>query len=348
MSVLGIFDNCVAELIPGKADFRNSVTTYTVNTTYTRAAINITSFAASAHEPLLAADCTPWDHDTGADIIWLHFRMPTAIARVFPDMLFLCASDYTPIYSVCNIGDGNDMRVRWYAWNDAGAVASDAEIHYDGSGTSPEPVDWDIRIDRTNLTIQTYRNGNLSQTDTLVPSRTAGTQISKICLGRRVSPYFGQDVNQCFSEVILADERTIGWHLYQRGPNAAGTLVDGVAAYTAIDETGFTTGDFNSLVAAGSQTFGYQDMIDIEASLLEVKGVFIGTAANASVGAAAPILTNQAYIGGVAYDMGSGVDVTDLNFEFPVTAYLATNPATGLRWTYTEINAAEFGYKATA
>lgn len=346
MSVLGIFDNCVAEPILG--EFRNSVTTSYVNTTYTRAAFNITSWASTNHEVLMGADCTPWDHDSGADIIWLHFRMSTAVARVFPDMLFLCASDNTPIYSICNIGDGNDMRIRWYAWNDAGSVADDREIHYDGSGTTPEPVDWDIRIDRTNLTVQTYRNGNLSQTDTLVPSRTAGTQISRICLGRRVQNYFGTNVNQNFSEVILADERTIGWHLYQRGPNAAGTLADGIAAYTAIDETGFSTGDTNALAAAGSQTFGYQDMIDIEASLLEVKAVFIGTAAHADVGAAAPILTNQAYIGGVAYDMGAGVDVTDLNFALPVVAQLTTNPATGLRWTYTEINAAEFGYKASA
>lgn len=349
MSVLGIFDNSVAELVPGATDWRNSITTNYVDITYTRGAINITSSAPTVDEPLLAADCVPWEHDTGADVIWLHFHMPIARSRAFPDTLLLCASDYTPIYSIRNSSTYNSTRIKWQAWNDAGAVASSEEVYYFGGSTTPTPADWDFRIDRTNLTLQVYRDGNLEYSTTLVPSRTANTQVSKICLGWAVPQYsgYGTDTSQNITEVILADERTIGWHLYQLGPNAAGTLADGLADYTTIDEIGFSTSDVNSLAAAGSQTFGYEDMVDIEAGLLEVKSVCMGTAANATAGASAPVLTNQAYIGGVAYDMGSGVDVTDNNFEFPVVANVATNPATGLRWTYTEINAAEFGYKTS-
>jgi len=352
MSLLGIFDQCNARPWDGTnspTDTRNSVQTSGtyIDTTFTTSALSLTAYNTYPTEHLYS-DLTPAAYDASSTVYWLHFVTTMRAARPFPDSIGLYDGSGVPIWILRTNTTTSRGRIYFETFNDAGALVTSTLIRDESSGSYIQD-NYDISIDPDNDEVKVYLDGAIDGTYSFDVSthRTAATNIERLVLLSRATSSGTSVTSQCFSQVLFADEETIGWRVAQLQPNAAGSNADEGGVYTNIDENGFDTATFNTLTAAGLETFEYSDMPDLTALSLEVVEVVIGTAVEADVGATAPNVTNQMYASSTAYDLGSAVDATGLDYADPVVTRLATNPATATDWTESDLNNAEFGYKTT-
>jgi len=348
MRIIGIFDNALASIVSGQVvDYRNSVTTTYADTNYIRGDISLTSFSGGAYENALYCEATPTVYDvTPAGGFWWHFEASLRAARMWPDVLAIAAADSSHIWRVRNTSTGSIASLIFEVLNEAGSV-TDSVTLFQTSSFTVEVRTFDLRIDPSAFELKMYINGTLTNTWSLdLARRAVSTEIAQLVLIRGPETYFDNIVEQHFSQPIFASEQTVGWKLAQLGPNAAGTV--GGADFTPISETGFSTASINTHISAGSFTFGYDSLPDLQTISdrpLQVAEVFVGTIARADESGSFTNVTNIAYIGGAQYDIGSATDV-EFN-EYAASAYgrSTINPATGIAWEESDFVGIEFGYK---
>jgi hypothetical protein len=190
---------------------------------------------------------------------------------------------------------------------------------------------FDIHIDVTGGSIKLYLAGTLR----LTASATL-TGISDIAYARLGSPNDAR-----WSQVIQADESTIGMRLLTRHPSGAGATSSWVGAYTEIDETVYSDADFiNSATANQVSTFA------------QTGGAFTGyivqaviVSARAKCGATGPQNIRPILrVSGTDYDGGSDLAL-DAGYG-PFQTDWETNPATTAAWVNTAIDALQPGVKS--
>lgn len=222
-----------------------------------------------------------------------------------------------------------------YSYNDAGAAVSTTV------GVTSAPAYLDLKFDVPNDTVTVYENDSKLATLSLdLNRRSAGTLIGRVSLE-------GESTNQHYTgtAIVTKNEASLGWRLKSLIPNAAGTYTDWTGAYTDIDEISLSDADLNTINAAGTQTYGYSDMS--APTGFDIYGVIVSTVCNATSGTVNKVVTNQVYTNSTLYDLGTGVDVEVNQYAKAVWDIYLVNPDTSAAWTYTEINAAEFGFKSS-
>ncbi len=143
-----------------------------------------------------------------------------------------------------------------------------------------------------------------------------------------------------FSQLIIADEPTIGWRLITRYPNAAGATGDFTGTYTDVDETVYNDADFiNSSTNGHVETYG-QTGPAISGYTVRAVGVY----ARAKRGASGPANLQMALrSGGTDYFSASKA----LGIGYAAYGHIwETNPATAAAWVSTAIDALQPGVKA--
>lgn len=146
-----------------------------------------------------------------------------------------------------------------------------------------------------------------------------------------------------FSQVIVADESTIGWRLGTRYPNGAGATSAWTGAHTDIDEAVYSDSDFilsgtanqvSTFTQTGPALTGYT-----------VRAVAVTTRNRR--GASGPQnLRHALRVSGTDYFSGSDIAL-DLGYTATQTIW-ETNPATAAAWVNTAIDALQPGVKSIA
>jgi hypothetical protein len=145
-----------------------------------------------------------------------------------------------------------------------------------------------------------------------------------------------------YSEIIVADESTVGWDLIALAPTAAGTHTAWAGAYTDVDETSVTTTDVMWGTTGEQISFNFADL-DGSLNRRQVKGVAVAGAGQ--IVHTAADLQALVRVSGADYTSGDlGVDVGLGIIEFRHT--FTTNPSTSDPWRVAELNALEYGVKA--
>lgn len=268
--------------------------------------------------------------------IWIHIRYYSSAN--FSDSFFIQDSLGENMLHI-ELGGGSTTARFEMGTEGDGNPATAKLIQYDTTLFATQT--FDCEFDVQNGILRLYKDGTLvatNETGTPLLMGTAGIAINQL-------RHNGGGGASSWGELIVQyNEPTLGYRVKNLAPNAAGTYTDWTGAYTDIDELGLDTLDYNLIGGTGTQTYGYTDIAGGLQTGMQVKGVCIACTADADI---ASTVTNQYYNGSTLYDLGSGVNAqTDL-FASPITSYHTVNPGTSAAWTFAEINAAEFGFKAS-
>ena len=172
------------------------------------------------------------------------------------------------------------------------------------------------------------------------------TSIDNLTFGRvHVKGQTGSGNELSVSQVILADESTLGWKLASLNPTGNGANTQWTGNYTDVDEFVFDSTDFLEALSTG--LIETSTMSDLNALLgsFNVKAVAFATRAENDSGSSVNDIQATLRISGTNYfsgNLGLAKDGTDHS----VQTIFATNPATGGSWSQSVVNALEAGLKS--
>jgi hypothetical protein len=204
------------------------------------------------------------------------------------------------------------------------AAAFDIYIKVDGSAG-------EIRVYKETVEIITF---------------TGDTSIDNLTFGRiHFKGQTGGANELSVSQVILADESTLGWKLASLNPTGNGANTQWTGDYTDVDEFIFDDTDFIEALTTG--LIETSTMSDLSALLgsFNVKAVAFATRAENDSGSSINDIQAALRISGTNYfsaDLGLPKDGADHS----VQAIFATNPATSGSWSQSVVNALEAGLKS--
>lgn len=205
---------------------------------------------------------------------------------------------------------------------------------------------WDIhvKVSDTEGVFEVYKDGVL-----VGPAAPADTKLIASVAGvdriRFQNPSGWTYSEIYFSGVIVSTSDTRGLELIQTIPVADGEMGEWTGGYSAVDDAGISDTDFitsDTLGAVSTFDFGpipsaYSSM-EIEAVVLSFRGQ--------SGGGAVGSMEGVARIGGTNH---AKTLETPIPPTFgPVQTIFQVNPATASPWTTSQVQAAEFGVKASA
>lgn len=302
-------------------------TTADFNPSFARCAIKLD--AGTSDPDVLYAETSAWTAATGD--FFLHFEEHPgnvdAVAAI--DVVHLLNAAGTSVFRITQSRVSSTSRT-WQvqylnassAWANAGSA-----LTFDVNRTA-----YDLYVDLTG-SIRLYSAG----TEVLTVTGLSLGHISGIAKAR----FFSTGVGRSVSQVIAADESTIGMRLATIYPSGAGATTDWTGTYTEIDEIAYSDADF-----VNSSTNGQIELVTGTAPALTGYVVrAVGISARAKRGSSGP--ANLRLIlrsGGTNYDNGA-----DIALGLGYGAYEAiweTNPATSAAWVNTAISALQYGVKA--
>ncbi len=201
--------------------------------------------------------------------------------------------------------------------------------------------DFDFALDIANDMVHFYQDGvHHGSASTDLNLRTGSPDLDHVALNCNSRTGIA-GVSQV---MLVADENTIGWKLKDINPDGAGNHTDWTGAYTDVNERAYDPTAETTVVGVGTNTYTYDD---IDAGLqtgMDIKCVLVSTVAAADTAATAPNVQNVLRTDSTDYNLGSAVDVEDGDNRSAINDYTFVNPDTSAAWTFTEVNAAEFGY----
>lgn len=147
------------------------------------------------------------------------------------------------------------------------------------------------------------------------------------------------------SQVIVADESTIGWKLATLSPDGNGAQTAWTNDYTAVDEFSYNSADYIETNST-SQTETYTvSNINAAYATYNVKAVAVAVRASNDAGSAVNDLQAVVRVSGTDYP-SANLSITKDGTEQSKQNVWNTNPATTAAWTQSEVNALEAGVKS--
>lgn len=267
--------------------------------------------------------------------IWIHFDIATdPIASSTSANRFIWYDSSGNERIKINYADTTTQLVVQY-WNGASFTSLTAiTVGIDGVR---QTIDMNVVCNSASGSINVYIAGtnrlnsgtiDLSTTTDLKKFRFYGATISSLT------------TDTWFSQVIVADESTIGWRLATFYPSGAGATSSWTGAYTDIDETSYNDADFiNSATANQVSTFAQTGPA---MTGYTVKAVIV--AARAKRGSSGPA-NLQLALRSAGTDYFSASHALGLGYTAEQNVW-ETNPATGAAWVNTAISAIQPGVKS--
>lgn len=207
---------------------------------------------------------------------------------------------------------------------------------------SRQTIDLQVVCNSASGSIKLYIAGTQRITSGTI-DLSAITALNKNRFLGYTEPSSGLATHTYVSQVIVANESTIGMRLLTRYPNAAGATSSWTGAYTDIDEIVYEDADFilsgsNNQVSTFGQTGPAITGYTVRA---------VGVTARARKGASGPQnLRHALRVSGTDYFSGSDIAL-DAGYLATETIW-ETNPATSAAWVNTAIDALQPGVKSIA
>lgn len=240
-----------------------------------------------------------------------------------------------------NQTSGTEFTLQYHdgtTWQNVGVVSSV------GSGVV-ETYDLHVNITGTDIQYRIFKNGG-SVLNTTSGTSTRFTDISQLWLGDSSSASTNNVGTQItrLSEIIVADEPTVGWKVVSNFPIADGTYSDFTGNYLNVDEFDYNADVNDSIQTTEANRRSSFQLSDIHSSLTsyEVKGVTISGHVQNNT---ASTITDQHFfirVGGIDYnapDMGIVKD--GQVYRKSHTFY--NHPGTNAPFTIADIQAMEAG-----
>jgi hypothetical protein len=147
------------------------------------------------------------------------------------------------------------------------------------------------------------------------------------------------------SQVIIADETTLGFKLATLAPDGNGTNTAWTNDFTAVDEAALSTGDFIETNAT-SQTETYTAAnINAAYSTFNVKAVVVAQRTANDSGSVVNDVQAAVRTAGTNY-FSSNLSLPKDGSGYSLQNIWGTNPNTAAAWTQTEVNAVEIGLRS--
>lgn len=269
----------------------------------------------------------------GALDIWFHYRIG---GQPFDNasLKFLTIVDST-LQGILRLETNTSTEVFMSYWDGATWVEGTKFSSLDALGAT---IDLHCKIDGVAGEFSWWFNGTEMQTITGDTDHFASS-ISYIQLQT-----WQNFIKVRGSEVIIADEVTVGMRVATLDPTGNGTNTAWTGSYTDIDEISVSDADFiTSSTANEVETFTLSDLSLLAASMIPVCVV---NSFRGSIGATGPQnLQTVVRSGGTDYPSSSLSGLTS-SFSGGHQIILADNPATASPWTPSEIDALEAGVKS--
>jgi hypothetical protein len=275
------------------------------------------------------------DFGTGTDL-YCHFDMAvrgggsgsTANAR-----FRWCDGSGTEVIRLTQVYSTNALTLQYYdgaAWQTAGtAITVDMTVR--------QTIDIHAVVNSASGSLKLYLSGT-ERIDSGTVDLSSITSLGKVrCYGASVSVLgFGTYMSQ----VIVADEPTIGWRLTTVPPTGAGSDTAWTGGYAEIDEVTYSDADFvNSATANQVETFSHSTTVP---SGYSVRGVAV--TARANCGASGPQNLQLAIrSGGTNYFSSS--NLLDVGYGAFVNIW-ETDPATSADFTTSALSTLQYGVKS--
>jgi hypothetical protein len=265
----------------------------------------------------------------------------------------------------CNVGEGGDGhwldRVIWYDVNsvprikiqaieagsmlrfmcDTGSGFAQVGANYNVDYTNRQTFDICIQCNSSSGRIRLYNTGTRVY-DSGTVDLSAVPNIAAIRFVGAVSGY-GTPINTYVSQVIIANEATIGWKLMTYVPSGAGLTSAWTGTYADVDEIVYDDGGFITTAAAGAvENFAGTPVSPPDGS--EIKALIV-TARARSNGAGPASLALNVNVSGVDYFSSSILQ--DAGFT-PNIGIWELNPHTASPWLDVDLTTLKVGVKAIA
>lgn len=301
------------------------------DTNYGPAAITLSS--------LNGADCSAVLTAATTNTTWLHFSYYVSLITVTANTIisFYDVND-VEVYRI--LGSNGTNRVFQFQRLISGSYET---ILTSSAFTDNVVTITDIKIftDSSAGNIEIYQGNVLAASFTGNTTTDGGVAgIKKIKFVRTLT------VNQTytFSEIIIADEPTVGWRLEQENATGVGTNSGFTGSFSDIDEPILNTADKITSDTNGSTfTAVYADPTQIGSRI--VKAVVIASTVNNTTDSAVGIAKHLIRISTTNYASGA-ITVPKTNAQTGIFSIFAINPATSAAWSNADINAAQFGITA--
>jgi hypothetical protein len=275
-----------------------------------------------------------------ATTYWLHFnfRKPGSDASALEDGYILDIFDASDnlIYR-WDVLDGNSIHTIYGDTTNTTFVSSNSISRY-----SVTAYDISVTVDASNITVEVFENGTSQGSGTVANTTSGFGKPTKVNFALNDVTYIDVFRNVGISEVIVADEPTIGMRLAELSLSSAGNYSDhtGTLAgqFDNNNETFLnsnTNGDRTSatLSAYGGSTTGYE-IVDVRMTSLAKKTI------NANVST----LKHFARIGATDYDNATAHSVSSSSATHQSS--WTTNPNTASAWAFSDLATVELGIKA--
>ena len=239
---------------------------------------------------------------------------------------------------------GNDVSpMTFSAYLDSGSGLSALTGSFTVPNTTEVDFDVHVKIHSTLGEISVYING-VSAYSYTGDTSTVNNNFDNV----KISSYSDSTFYSTnWSQIILADEPTIGWLLDTLRATSNDSLGSWSGDFSAIDEVDYTaSSDFiSSDTSADIATFGHNGYdTSIDTSTYVVRGVVVSSSAAIQSGSTVTDMSHAVKVGATVYPSTAlgmtGGGVVDNN-----QTLWDTNPATSSAWTFTDLNALKFGVK---
>lgn len=274
---------------------------------------------------------------------WLQFRLyGSSYSNGGVFVAGYTADDASTLFDLFQAGGSSNVSFQLRgATSDTARTAVSPSIPFTTAESGFFTVHW--KAVSGGMLIEFFKNAALVSTATISNSYLNGKTVGIIRLGYNG---LGASYRAWYSEIVVADEDTRGWRVATLFPNAVGTTSEWSGSYADIDEAVLDNADFISTDAANKVQLVGMSNLSIAAQNMDVVGVM--QTAVARKGAVGPqniqaamrtnsVTTLTANLAGL---------VPDFNALRPTM--WSNNPVTGVKFTVSEIQAIELGFKSIA
>jgi hypothetical protein len=288
------------------------------DTTYTRSAIVITNPAAWIETPVFASATT----------LWVHAEWQTGSASVSGVPITFYNSVGTAVFRL-NGTAGPVLQMQY--WNGSTWTNIGTSFGY----TSATRYTIDIKlVCGSSGSAELYVSGSLISSASA--TMTAVTNVNKLRLSNTISSSY-------WTQIIAADESTVGWKLATLAPTADGANTTWTGTYADVDEA-TTVSDTDFISSANADEVETFTASDASGAGFTVKALVV--AARARSGSGPQNIQMAVRSAGANYFSSS---VANIGAGYAgLQAVFSTDPATGSAWTLANANSAEIGVKSVA
>lgn len=274
----------------------------------------------------------------GAAEYWIHTNVVFELAASAGDLSFLHAEDFSGGVTVFKMEGNNGIFTGNY-WNGSGfTIMSNV---WSPVNDTLYKIDIHIKIHDTLGRFAIYIDDGLHEEFTGDTLLYGGAQMDGIFLrGAATSLLYAQSC--AFSEVIVADESTIGWRVATIVPTGVGATGAWTGLWSDVDEVTIDDTDFlESNTTAQVETMVASNLSGPASSMVVQALAVVARARKGTSG----IQQIQMAVRTNSLDFFSATLALDPGF-IPINNIWATNPDTAAAWTPSEIDAIEIGVKS--